>query len=71
MTTNPPPPPWVPGTSRRWGILVCCPKCGNTITEVCSTQSKRTRYHRCKLCQHSWKEVHDEGRGKATVVIVA
>ncbi len=62
------PPPWKSGNPRRWGMLVCCPKCGNTITGVSSTQSKHTRYHRCKLCNHNWKEVHDEQRSKAVVI---
>lgn len=62
-----PPPEWKPGMTRRWGMLVCCPKCGATINEVVSTQSKHTRYHRCKGCQHYWKEVHDDQRSKAIV----
>ena len=61
---------WEMGKTRRWGIMVCCEKCGTICTKVNETLSDRVHRRVCTACAHSWKEVTDSAASKATVVAV-
>ena len=61
---------WQAGQNRRAIVAVCCPSCGAHSTKHIAATARRgrLRYMKCNACDHTWKEVADDGMAQGWLV---